>query len=118
MIEPEFSDDDFEIIQQERIHNEDYRIRQRMQILYLKCMGYSHQVIADISSVHLNTVTHVLKTYHEAGLLSVISFHYPDRTSLQPYKEDIEKLFEKEPPNTLKEASRKIKKNVRSTTWA
>ena len=83
-----------------------------MQILYLKCMGYSHQVIADIASVHLNTVTNILKIYHEAGLLSVISFHYPDRTALQPYKEDIEGLFVKEPPKTLKEASKEIKKSV------
>ena len=112
MINPEFQDDDFETIQAERIHNADYRVRQRMQILYLKCIGYSHQTIAEIADVHSNTVTQVLRIYDKDGLLSVISFNYEERMPLAAHEEQIEELFEKDPPATLKEASGVIKKKA------
>jgi transposase len=115
MLDLEFDDDDFEIIEEERIHNPDYRIRQRMQALYMKCLGYSHQCIAELTGLHANTITQVLKTYQDYGLLSVVCFHYGDRTLLTPQEQAIEKLLEKEPPSSLKEAQKKVFKNQRNS---
>jgi transposase len=110
----EFDDDDFEIIEEERIHNPDYRIRQRMQALYMKCLGYSHQCIAELTGLHANTTTQILKTYQDYGLLTVACFHYGDRRLLAPQAQAIEELLEKEPPSSLKEAQKKVLKNQRN----
>lgn len=114
----ELDDDDFEIIEEERIHNPDYRIRQRMQTLYMKCLGYSHQCIAELTGLHANTTTQILKLYRDYGLLTVVCFHYGDRSPLAPQEKAIGELLEKEPPSNLKDARKKVLKNQRNSSRA
>ena len=63
MITVEFSEQDLKAIAYERFHHPVPRVQRRMEVLWLKSQGLSHQRIAKLAGVCGNAVTKYLKMY-------------------------------------------------------
>ena len=68
MINPKFSEEEKEKIYYERFHYSHPRVQQKMEVIWLKSQGETHQKIAQLSGIHVNTVTKYLKEYEKGGI--------------------------------------------------
>ncbi len=109
MISPEFSEEEKEKIHYERFHHPHPRVQQKMEVIWLKSQGETHQKIAQLSRIHVNTVTKYLKEYEKGGIekLKEVKFNKPE-SELINYKETIEEEMRKNPPTSINQASMKI----------
>lgn len=109
MINPEFTEKEKEKIHYERFHHPHPRVQQKMEVIWLKSQGEPHQKIAQLSGIHVNTVTKYLKEYEEGGIekLKEVKFNKPE-SELINYKETIEQELRKSPPTSISQASMKI----------
>lgn len=87
-------------------------VRQRMYTLYLKGLGdYSHQQIARIVGIHVNTVTRYCQWYAQGGRAALCELHYGNRRSvLHDYREPIAASFQEQPAASLKEAQQRLER--------
>lgn len=109
MINPKFSEEEKEKIHYERFHHPHPRVQQKMEVIWLKSQGETHQKIAQLSGIHVNTVTKYLKEYEEGGIEKVKQVKFNKPTSeLISYQKTIEEEFRKNPPRSIKQASYKI----------
>jgi transposase len=109
MIKLEFSPADIERLQTQRHHHPHPRVRQRMEALYLKALGYPHQEIGRIVGITQKTLRSYLRLYQTAGIvgLEALKFHQPV-SALEPYREILIAEFMRQPPRSINEAVRRI----------
>src|SRR5665647_812642 len=73
--------------------------------IYLRAKGYSRCEIADIARVDEDTVTNHVKIFADSGLQGLLKAnYYKPKSQLEPYVEQLKKLFEKNPPHTVNHA--------------
>ena len=105
MIRIAFSENEIKRLAHERYHHPDARVRQRMDILYLKAMGWPHGDICDTSRVTKATLVKYLRAYVEGGIEQLKVFNYRRPVSaLDQHAELLKSHFEKHPPHTVAEA--------------
>lgn len=111
MIKIEFSTEEVEQLHNERRYHTHARVRQRMEALYLKSIGYQHQEIGRIMQIDQKTLRGYLRMYQEGGIeaLKVLNFHQPV-SALQEHREEIKDEFEDQPPKSINEAIERIEK--------
>ena len=63
-----------ESIARDRFQHPDPRVQERMEILWLKCQGETHDRIATLAIVSRSTVQRTLRIYAGQGLDAVRSF--------------------------------------------
>lgn len=98
-----------ESIGRERYRHPDPRVRERMEILWLKSKKEPHQRIAELANVSRSTVQRTLRLYATRGLEGVRTFGWKGQPSaLTPHRESIEAEFRRRPPRTAGEASARI----------
>lgn len=109
MIQINFSKEDIEQFKYERFHHPHFRVRQKMEILFLKSLGLKHKLIQQIGCVSPNTMRSYFKDYMNGGLekLKEINFYQP-KSELENHSKTIEKYLRDNPPSTLKEAMAEI----------
>ena len=109
MINLEFSQTDIERLQMQRHHHPHPRVRQRMEVLYLKALGYPHQEIGRIVGITQKTLRSYLRLYQADGIagLETLKFHRPV-SALEPYREILIAEFTRQPPRTINEAAKRI----------
>ncbi len=109
MIRIIFSEDDERNLQYERIYHPHPRVRKKMEALYLKSQGFSHQEICRMVGITKPTLVRYLRAYREGGIdkLKEINFHRPE-SALEAHKTLIRNYFEQHPPANLAEARQKI----------
>jgi len=79
--------------------------RKKCLIIYLRAKGYSRCEIADIARVDEDTVTNHVKIFADSGLQGLLKAnYYKPKSQLEPYVEQLKKLFEKNPPHTVNHA--------------
>lgn len=61
MIQLEFTEADIEQLPYERFHHPHPRVQQRMEAVYLKALGYSHQEICRIVRINPKTLRRYLQ---------------------------------------------------------
>lgn len=104
-----FTDETRKTIAHERYHHPDPRVQERMEILWLKSQGETHQRIAELAGVSRPTVQRLLNLYEEAGLDGLRTFHWKGPpNALTPHRESLEKEFQERPPHTVVEACKRI----------
>ena len=105
MIKVRISEQDFEIIKHERFNHPVPRVHQRMEVLWLKSQGLSHQQISKLAGVCDNAVTKYLRLYNQGGLDGVrkVSFYRP-KSELENHSE----YLRQNPVASLSEAVAKI----------
>ena len=93
----------------ERYRHPDPRVQERMEILWLKSLGETHERIAVLAGVSRSTVQRTLRIYAAKGLAGVRSFGWKGQPSaLTPHKTTIEAEFRARPPHAAHEATRRI----------
>lgn len=101
-----------EIINQlhyERSHHPHPRVRQRMETVYLKALGLSHQDIGRIMRISQTTLREYLHLYQNGGIaaLKELNFNQP-KSDLDDHQDQLRQEFEKKPPASLLEAAARI----------
>ncbi len=109
MIRLIFTEETRERLRHERIHHPHPRVRQRLEALYLKSEGRSHQAICASLGITKPTLIGYLRLYQEGGwaALTGCRFHRT-QSALAPYEGLITTVFAQKPPRTLVEASARI----------
>ena len=109
MIKVRITEQDLEIIKHERFNHPVPRVRQRMEVLWLKSQGMSHQQISKLAGVCDNAVTKYLRLYNQGGLDSVRKVNpYRPKSELENHSDLIEQYFRQNPVASLSEAVAKI----------
>ena len=113
MYSPAISEADFEYSSYAKDHSDHYKIRQRMQMLYLLNKGYCRNLLADIIGVHRKTILEWVILYVEGGLSALCQLGYKGQPSeLQVYKEQLLEAIEKAQPSTLSEIADLIERET------
>jgi transposase len=105
MIQLQFTPEAIEALHHERYYHPHPRVQRKMDAVWLKSQGLSHQEIARLTKVSVNTVTSYMHAYQQGGIeqLKHVSFYKP-RSSLHDHAATIEAYFIEKPPATIKEA--------------
>lgn len=110
MLRIEFSEAEIEQLNDERKHHPHARVRQRMEVVYYKSQGKTHQEIGALVAITQSTVRNYLVLYKTGGIeaLKRLNFYRPQST-LVPHEAVIVAAFERAPATTMKEAAHRIK---------
>ena len=100
---------DVAIFKNERKNHPYPRVRQRMNVLWLKHNRVAHKKIAILADVSTTAVTKYIRMYNTEGVekLREINFFKP-QSKLVDFKASLEEYFRKHPPASVKEAMDKI----------
>lgn len=92
-------------LQQQRIHHEHPRVRQRMDAVWLRANGITQLRVAEMLGITRHTIAGYENLYEAGGIDALKDCKWGSRVSpLQAYANDIEAFLEKQPPRTLEEA--------------
>jgi transposase len=109
MIRIEFSDDDVKTLCHERLRHPHFRVRRRMEVLYLKSQGVPHKTIGERVNITKPTLTKYWRLYQTGGAAKLKELNcYRRQSALAPYEKFITDSFRERPPHTLSEASHRI----------
>lgn len=109
MIRIEFTAEEIEQLHHERRYHPHPRVRQRMEALYLKALGYPHQQIGRILRIGQKTLRRYLCLYLAGGIeaLKALNFYQPV-SDLPAHRELLREEFEAHPAKTINEAVKRI----------
>ena len=109
MIKINFTAEEIDALHYERVHHTHPRVRQKMEALYFKSLGYAHKEIIKLVRISEPTFVSYLKDYQKGGIeqLKVLTFNKPE-SELKKHKDLLNDYFTENPPKTLLEASAKI----------
>jgi transposase len=106
----EFTEEELRTIAHERYYHPNPRVQRRMEILWLKSKGETHERIADLAKVGRRTVQRLLDSFEKGRLEFVRSFGEKGRENgLAPHCETLEASFRERPPRSVAEARQRIK---------
>ena len=109
MIRLEFNQETIKDLDYQRYHYPHPRVQRKMEAVYLKSQGVSHQDIKRLVRISENTLLNYLRRYQTDGIegLKEIRFRKPV-SELAEHKQTLETYFVEHPPATVKEAAAKI----------
>ena len=109
MIRIDFTPAEIDALYEARLHHPHHRVGQKLDALYLKSQGLSHQAICRITRITKATLVSYLKAYVEGGLetLTTVRFHHP-QSELDQHRLQLEAFFRHHPPSSIAEAQNKI----------
>lgn len=111
MIKIEFNAEEIEQLHYERRYHPHPRVRQRMETLYLKALGYPHQEIGRIVGIGQGALRRYLRMYQAGGIegLKELNFYRPE-SELNEHREQLKAEFEARPAKSINEAVQRIEK--------
>jgi transposase len=111
MIKLKFTPEVIDQLHNERTQHPHARVRQRMETVYLKALGLSHQEIGRIVRISQTTLREYLLLYERGGIeaLKELNFKQP-QSELDDYQDELRHEFEQKPAATLAEAVDRIEK--------
>jgi transposase len=111
MIKLKFTPEAIDQLHNERTQHPHARVRQRMETVYLKALGLSHQEIGRIVRISPTTLREYLLLYERGGIeaLRELNFNQP-QSELDDYQDKLRQEFEQKPAATLAEAVDRIEK--------
>jgi transposase len=108
-----FSAEDLEAIAHDRYHHPDPRVQRKMEVLWLKHKGLTHEDIADLAGVSRSSVQRYLDEYLEGGLEQTRRCPWTGPPSaLNEQRQSLEEHFRQHPPRSLKEAQDAIQQRT------
>lgn len=111
MIKIEFRAAEIEQLHYERRHHPHLRVRQRMETVYLKALGYQHQEIGRVVGIGQKALRSYLQMYQAGGIeaLKDLNFYRP-QSDLAAHREPLKAEFEARPAKSINEAVHRIEK--------
>ncbi len=108
-----FSAEEVEAIAHDRYHHPDPRVQRKMEVLWLKHKGLTHDDIADLAGVSRSSVQRYLNEYLEGGLEQIRRCPWTGPPSaLEEHRQSLEEHFRQHPPRSLKEAQEAIRQRT------
>ncbi len=109
MIKTEFNREEIEQLHYERRYHVHPRVRQRLEGVYLKALGYQHQEIGRIVGISQKTLRSYLQIYQSGNIeaLKEVKFYRP-QSELAAHREQIQDEFEARPAKSINEAVQRI----------
>jgi transposase len=100
-----FTEEDRRALAHDRYHHPDPRVQRKMEVLWLKSHGLSHDAIAAFADVSRSSVQRYLNDYREGGLsrLRRCRWHHP-KSALAEHQNSLEEYFLKHPVRSTKQA--------------
>lgn len=109
MITLELTEEQINELYHAALFNNQPRNRKKALVVYLRAIGQSCHEVAQITRVDKDTVTNHVKKYANAGLQGLLAENYhQSKSQLEPHTEQLKKLFGKQPPHTVNQASEMI----------
>jgi len=104
-----FSADDLALIAWDRYHHPEPHVQRKMEILWLKHHGLTHEAIARLAGVARSTVQRTLDAFRAGGLEQVRRCCWArPGSALDEHRPSLEEHFRAHPPRSVKEAQRVI----------
>jgi transposase len=111
MLKIHIPESDIQLLKHERYHHPHPRVMLKMDVLYLKGLGFSNDEIVKITGVCANTMREYWGQYQDGGIerLKEVKFHKPS-SELQDHSDTIEKYLTENPPSSISHAAEMIEK--------
>jgi transposase len=101
----EFSAEVLDIVRHERYHHPHPRVQQKMEVIWLKSQGLTHDTIARLAGLSRRSVQRYLDEYHEGGIDALYELRWEGKhCPLDDYRTSLEEYFIEHPPRTTREA--------------
>ena len=111
MIRITFTEDEIQQLQNERFTHHHPRVRRKMEVVFLKSQGFSHQEIGKLVGITQDTLRKYLEQYISGGIEELRTLRFNKPTSpLDGHRKTIESDFAINPPATLIEAASQVEK--------
>jgi len=109
MIKIEFTEEEMQALNYERYNHPHPRVQRKMEALWLKSQGMSHNEICRLTGISPSTLRRYIRAYQQGGIdaLKELNFYQP-QSELMHHKATIEAYFREYPPASVKEAMAKI----------
>jgi transposase len=109
MIQLDFFETEIDALYHERFHHPHPHVQKKMEALYLKSQGLTHNEICRLVRITRATLSEYLKQYKEGGIekLKELNFNKP-QSELQTHHQTIEMDFKQQPPQSVVEAQDRI----------
>ena len=109
----EFSEQDIDMLEYERFNHPSPRVQRKMEVLYLKALGFRHKVICKICRISSVTLVDYLRKYQEGGIERLkLNLHKGKKSELLEYEESLELILTQNPPQSTKQAAAIILKHT------
>lgn len=107
----EFTDADRQRLDHERYHHAHWRVRQRMELLWLISQGEAKQRAAALAGVSRITAWRYERVYREGGIDALRRVKWEGSCGeWEPHRLALEAAFAEHPPHTVGEAARRIER--------
>ena len=108
-----FSQEDLQVLAQERYVHPDPRVQKRMEVLWLISQKVTHREAARLAGTSRATAERYVAIYRRGGVAALRSFDWCKPVSaLEQYRETLDESFLKRPPHTVAEACARIKEET------
>jgi transposase len=106
MITIDFTPEDIDALHHERFHHPHPRVREKMEVVYLKSQGLLHKEICRLSRIPENTLRSYLRQFQDGGIerLKRLDLARP-RSELSDHRETLEDYSRKNPPRSTAHAA-------------
>ena len=100
-----FTDDDVSAIAFDRYYHPEPFVQRKMEVLWLKAQGLTHDAIARLAGVARSSVQRHLRQFAAGGLDAIRRFPWKgQRGALDRHRTALEEHFRQHPPRSVKEA--------------
>jgi len=108
-----FTAEDRDAIRHARYHHPHPRVQQKMEVLWLKSQGLTHQDIAHLADVSRRSVQRYLDEFLDGGLQRIRRLPWKGKASeLAAYQVSLEDYFLEHPPRSTREAQAAIERET------
>ncbi len=100
-------------IRHDRYHHPHPRVQQKMEVLWLKSQGYTHEDIARLAAVSRRSVQRSLDEFAAGGLQRLRCLPWKGKTNeLVAHQASLEDYFVEHPPRSTREAQAAIEQQT------
>lgn len=105
----DFTDEQIEELSYERFHHPHPRVQQKMEAVFLKSQGFSHQEVCRLSRISRTTLWSWLRDFQADGVEGLKRWNSGGSTSeLEKHTDAISQHLTEHPPHTIAEAQQSI----------
>jgi transposase len=108
-----FTPEDLDSIRHERYHHPHPRVQQKMEVLWLKGHGFTHEDIAALADVSRRSVQRYLDEFADGGLERIRQLPWKGKPNeLAVHHASLEDYFLEHPPRSTREAQDAIEQQT------
>ena len=108
-----FTPTDLDTIRHQRYHHPHPRVQQKMEVLWLKSQGFTHEEIARVADVSRRSVQRYLDEFLDGGLERVRCLPWKGKANeLAAHQGALEDYFIEHPPRSSREAQAAIEEQT------